>query len=292
MPNPNLGLPRQIARSRFLRLFAYSCGSAVVLAACSSGTAGSSAGDSATGNSTTPAVNSSTSAPAASGPALTVGTEATYPPFSFRDLQSGEIVGYDVDVAREVAKRLGREIEFVPTPWKSMLASLDAKRFDFVANQVSVSPERAQQYAFSEPYTVSGIVVLVNNDNPKNIQGVADIKGKTVGTTQGSNYAEAAEKAGANLKYYQGIAQVLTDLQQNRIDAALNDRFYALTELKKTNYKVKAVGEPFDETQSAFAFQKDNVQLRDDVNRVLSEIKQDGTLTKISEKWFGEDVSS
>jgi L-cystine transport system substrate-binding protein len=266
---------RSMTRAAFLRLFALGVGGAIALTACTS-------------TSTAP-ISSSSSNP--SGEPLIVGTEGTYPPFSFRDLQSGDLTGYDIEVAQEVAKRLGRPVEFVPTQWKSMLASLDAKRFDFVANQVSVTPERQQQYAFSEPYTVSGAVVLVNNDNPKQIQGIDDLDGKVVGTTQGSNFADAAKEAGAEVRFYPGIAQVLTDLQQNRIDAALNDRLYALTELKETNYSVKAVGEPFTTETTAFAFQKDNTELQSEVNRVLNEMKQDGTLTTIAQKWFGEDVS-
>lgn len=261
-----------ITRSQFLRLFVLGAGSTIVLAACNN-------------------QSSSGSNSATAGQALTVGTEGTYPPFSFRDVKNNELTGYDIEVAREVAKRLNRDVEFVPTQWKSMLASLDAKRFDFVANQVTVTPEREQQYSFSEPYTVSGAVVIVSNDNPKQIQSVTDLKGKVVGTTQGSNFAKAAEEAGAEIKYYTGIAQVLTDLQQNRIDAALNDRLYVLTELKTANYRVKAVGEPFSKESTAFAFRKDNQELRDQVNRILSEIRQDGTLANISNKWFGEDVS-
>lgn len=271
---------RLLTRSRFLQWLALGLSSTALLVAC--GVAPSNSG-SDTANSNSSATPSKT--------ALVVGTEGTYPPFSFRDLQTNELTGYDIDVAKEVAKRLGRSIDLVPTQWKSMLASLDAKRFDFVANQVTVTPEREQQYAFSEPYTVSGAVVIVSDKNPKNIQGVADLKDKVVGTTQGSNFAKAAQDAGADVKYYPGIAQVLTDLQQNRVDAALNDRLYVLTELKKANYQVKAVGDPFSKEVTAFAFQKDNTELRDEVNRVLDEMKQDGTLANISKKWFGEDVS-
>lgn len=261
-----------ITRSQFLRFFGLGISSTFLLAACNN--------RSTSGNTSTTTEK-----------ALTVGTEGTYPPFSFRDVKNNEITGYDIEVAKEVAKRLKRNVEFVPTQWKSMLASLDAKRFDFVANQVTVTPERQQQYSFSEPYTVSGAVVIVSNDNPKQIQSAADLKGKVVGTTQGSNFAKAAKEAGAEIKYYTGIAQVLTDLQQNRVDAALNDRLYVLTELKTANYKVKAVGEPFSKESTAFAFRKDNQELRDQVNRVLGEIRQDGTLASISNKWFGEDVS-
>jgi cystine transport system substrate-binding protein len=275
MMTNNVKFQQKFTRAKFLRLFALGCSTAVVLVACGTNPTASSNGSTAESKQT-----------------LVVGTEGTYPPFSFRDLKSNQLAGYDIDIATEVAKRLGRQVEFVPTQWKSMLASLDAKRFDFVANQVSVTPEREKQFAFSEPYTVSGAVILVSDDNPKQIQDIAGLKGKTVGTTQGSNYAEAAKKAGADLKFYPGIAQVLTDLQQNRIDAALNDRLYALTELKQANYKVKSVGEPFDKQASAFAFNKDNEQLRNDVNKALDEMKKDGTIANISKKWFGEDVSS
>jgi L-cystine transport system substrate-binding protein len=267
---------KRLTRSKFLRLFALGGGSAIVLAACGSGPTGS----------------TSSSSASQSGQSLTIGTEGTYPPFSFKDLKTGELAGYDIEVAQEIAKRLGRKAEFVPTQWKSMLASLEAKRFDLVANQVGVTPEREQKLLFSEPYTVSGAVVIVSNDNPKNIQSVADLKGKVVGTTQGSNYADDAKKAGADVKFYSGAAQALTDLEQNRVDAALNDRLFVLTELKKSSYKVKAVGDPFDKNVSAFAFHKDNQALRDQFNTVLKEIKKDGTLANISKKWFGQDVSS
>ncbi len=278
MTTDGLKWQMKVARSKFLRLFVLGYASAMILAACNS-------------SSSNPATSSSPTT-SALGQELTVGTEGTYPPFSFRDLKTGELTGYDIEVAQEVAKRLGRPIQFVPTQWKSMLASLDAKRFDFVANQVTVTPEREKQFAFSEPYTVSGTVVIVSNDNPKKIQGVADLKGKVVGTTQGSNFAEVAQKAGAEVKYYSGIAQVLTDLQQGRIDAALNDRLYVLTELKKSDYRVKAVGESFGKESTAFVFNKDSEPLRDEVNQILGEITKDGTLDGISKKWFGQDVSN
>ncbi|WP_425711925.1 transporter substrate-binding domain-containing protein [Fictibacillus sp. Mic-4] len=221
---------------------------------------------------------------------LTIGTEATYPPFSYRDKKTNDIVGYDVDVAKEVAKRLHMKAKFVPTPWANMFSSLDSKRFDMVANQVSIDEKRKQKYDFSTPYTVSGGRVIVNQNN-NDIKSFNDLKGKTVGTTQGSNYAQAAEKAGANVKYYKGIAQVLSDLNVNRIDAAMNDKLFILSELKKTDYKVKAVGKPFNKQVMGFAFRKGNEQLVKKVNKALADMKKDGTLAKISKKYFGADVS-
>jgi L-cystine transport system substrate-binding protein len=221
---------------------------------------------------------------------LTIGTEATYPPFSYRDKKTNDITGYDVEVAKEVAKRLDMKPKFVATEWKNMFTSLDSKRFDLVANQVTITDERKQKYVFSDPYTVSGGQVIVNKDN-NDIKSIDDLKGKVVGTTQGSNYAAEAEKAGAKIKYYKGIAQVLTDLDVNRVDAAMNDQLFILTELKKTDYKVKAVGEPFNKNEMAFAFRKEDKELTEKVNKALEEMKKDGTLKEISENYFGEDVS-
>lgn len=221
---------------------------------------------------------------------LTIGTEATYPPFSFRDPKTNDITGYDVDVAREVAKRIGMKAKFVPTEWKGMFSSLDTKRFDMIANQVTITDERKEKYDFSIPYTISGGQVIVHQDNTE-IKGIEDLKGKKVGTTQGSNYAKAAEEAGADVKYYKGIAQVLADLNVKRIDAALNDRLFIQQELKDSDYNVKAVGDTFNKSTTAFAFRKNEDELLEKVNNALKEMKEDGTLAKISKKYFGEDVS-
>lgn len=222
---------------------------------------------------------------------LTIGTEGVYKPFSYKNLKTGKLTGYDVEVAREVAKRIGMKPVFKPTPWKSMFASLNTKRFDMVANQVSVTKKREKSYAFSIPYTYSGGRVIVNKSNTS-IHGLKDLKGKTVGTTKGSNYAKVAQQAGAKVKYYKGIEEALKDLSLNRIDAALNDRLFILTQLKKSNEPIKAVGPEFDQTKMAFAFRKQGSgKLIQKVNKALKGMKKDGTLAKISKKWFGENVS-
>lgn len=222
---------------------------------------------------------------------LTIGTEGVYKPFSFKDLKTGKLTGYDVEVARAVAKRIGMKPVFKPTPWKSMFASLNSKRFDMIANQVAITKDRKKNYAFSIPYTYSGGQIIVNKNNTS-IHSLKDLKGKVVGTTQGSNYAAIAKKAGAKVKYYKGIAEALKDLSLGRIDAALNDRLFILTQLKKSHEPVKAVGKVFDKTKMGFAFRKNGSgQLVKKVNKALKSMKKDGTLAKISKKWFGENVS-
>lgn len=221
---------------------------------------------------------------------LKIGTEGTYKPFSFKNLETGELTGYDVAVAREVAKRIGMEAEFVTTPWKGMIGALESKRFDMIANQVGINEKRKNNYAFSNPYTYSGARVIVNKDNTS-IHGFDDLKGKVVGTTKGSNYAAYAKEAGAKLKYYKGIDQVLKDVGSGRIDAGLNDRLFILTQLDAKK-KLKAVGEAAHSTKMAFMFrQKGSQELIQKVNKALKEMKKDGTIAEISEKWFGANVS-
>ena len=218
---------------------------------------------------------------------ITVGTEATYPPFTYKD--KGELMGYDIDVLNEAAERAGYKVEYEAMDFKGLVPALDAERIDMIANQMSITPEREEKYAFSDPYAVSGAQVIVGSDN-NDIQGVEDLDGKLVGSTQGSVYAQMAEEAGAEVKYYKGANQVLQDLEVGRLDAALNDRLFILTELEKTGYDVKAGGDIFNTSEAGFMTRQDSDVL-DKLNDALAEMKEDGTMKEIGEKYFGEDIS-
>lgn len=218
---------------------------------------------------------------------ITVGTEATYPPFTYKD--KGELTGYDIDVLNEAAKRANFKVEYEAMDFKGLVPALDANRIDLIANQMSITPEREEKYAFSDPYAVSGARVIVASDN-NDIKGIEDVEGKVVGSTQGSVYAKLAEEAGAEVKYYKGANQVLQDLQVGRLDAALNDRLFILTELEKTGYDVKAVGDIFNTSETAFMARQDN-EVLGKLDEALKEMKEDGTIAEIGEKYFGEDIS-
>lgn len=218
---------------------------------------------------------------------ITVGTEATYPPFTYKD--KGEITGYDIDVLNEAAERAGYTVEYEPMDFKGLVPALDAERIDMIANQMSITPEREEKYAFSTPYAVSGAQVIVASDN-NDIQGIDDLDGKVVGSTQGSVYAQLAEEAGAEVKFYKGANQVLQDLQVGRLDAALNDRLFILTELEKTGYDVKAVGDVFNKSEAGYMTRQDSDVL-EGLNEAIAEMQEDGTMAEIGEKYFGEDIS-
>ncbi len=223
---------------------------------------------------------------------VTVGTEGTYAPFTYHD-KDGKLTGYDVEVTRAVADKLGIKVEFKETQWDSMMAGLKAGRFDVVANQVGLtSPERQATFDKSEPYSWSGAVLVARNDS--NIKSIADIKGVKTAQSLTSNYGEKAKAAGADLVAVDGLAQSLTLIEQKRADATLNDELAVLDYLKKNpNAGVKIVwSAPADEkVGSGLIVNKGNDEAVAKFSTAINELKADGTLKKLGEQFFGKDIS-
>jgi cystine transport system substrate-binding protein len=245
---------------------------ALTLAACG----GDSSGDGAAGGD--------------GGATLKIATEGTYKPFTFHDKTNNKLTGYDVEVADAIGKKLGRKIEYSETTFDSIFAGLEAKRYDVVANQVSVTPERQAKYAFSKPYTVSTGVVVTRADD-SSVKTAADIKGKKSAQSSTSNWGEAARKGGAKVEAVEGFTQAITLLKQGRVDITINDNLAVLDYLKTSgDNSVKIAAKIGETTDQAFAFRKDS-PLAAEFDKALQELRTDGTIAKISEKWFGEDVS-
>jgi len=234
---------------------------------------------------------SDSSDPIKSAGVLRVGTEGVYPPYSFHDpKQGGQLAGYDVDVARAVAERLGVEVEFVETPWDAMFAALEADRFDIVANEVTISEERKQKYDLSEPYSISqGVIVTRKDDN--SINSVADLKGKRSAQNPTSNWAEIARNAGAEVVSVNGFSEAITVLNDGRVDAVINDSITVLAyQAEHPDAPLKVTTIPDERGEQAFAARKDS-GLLPELNTALDELRADGTLTKISEKYLDVDLS-
>jgi cystine transport system substrate-binding protein len=221
---------------------------------------------------------------------IRIGTEGTYKPFSFHDEKTEKLTGFDVDVAKEVAKRMGVKAQFVEIPWDGMLTSLKTGKIDMVANQVGIKPERKEKFDFSEPYTVSYAQIVVRKDN-QSIKGLKDLKGKKAGQTPTSNFGKMAKDAGATIVAYDDMMSAMKDVAAGRIDFSLNDRLAVAEMLKTTNLPLKTVGEQLERSESAFPVPKGNPALVKAINQALDSMKKDGTLKKISEKWFGMDVT-
>lgn len=220
---------------------------------------------------------------------LLVGTEGTYPPFTYHD-ESGKLTGFDVEIAEEIASRLGVKAKFMETQWDAMFAGLDSKRFDMIANQVGINEERMEKYDFSEPY-ISSVAVLVTQKGNTDVKAFEDIDGLKSAQSLTSNYAEIAKSNGAELVGVDGFNQAIELLNSKRVDVTINDNLSVLDFLKqKPDANIQIVDEASDAAQSGLMFNKGNETLVEAVNEALNEMIEDGTYDKISDKWFGENV--
>ncbi|WP_280276138.1 transporter substrate-binding domain-containing protein [Nocardia wallacei] len=221
---------------------------------------------------------------------LKVGTEGTYAPFSFQG-PDGKLTGYDVEVVQAVAGKLGKRVEFVQTPWDALFAGLESKRFDLVANQVTVNPDREQKYSLSQPYTTSDGVIVTRADKP-GITTLPDLNGKVCAQSSTSNWSKVASGAGCKVEAVEGFVQAIQLLKNGRVDATVNDTL-AVGEYTKTtsDTSVKVSGKTGETSHQAFAARKDSGALTSEVNGALDALRADGTLARISDKYFGTDVS-
>ncbi|MDR1432336.1 MAG: transporter substrate-binding domain-containing protein [Propionibacteriaceae bacterium] len=229
---------------------------------------------------------------AALGGKIVFGTEGTYAPFTYHDTASNELVGYDIEVARAVAEKLGVTAEFQETAWDGIFAALEAGRFNAVSNEVEITDARKEKYDMTEPYSVSYPVVLTRTDNTT-INTVADLKGKTTGQAAGSNWGAKAESYGASVEPVPGFSEAAAAVKQGRIDFTLNDALTIadyFTTTKDTELKI-AVEITDDKVYQGFAFNKDS-GLLPAVNAAITELRTDGTLAAIGQKYFGKDISS
>lgn len=223
---------------------------------------------------------------------LTVATEGTYRPFSFHDDGgAGDLTGFDVEIIQAVADKLGLEVKFQETQWDAIFAGLDAGRFDVIANQVSVNDEREAKYLFSTPYTVSpGVIVVADDDD--SISSFADLDGKSTAQSLTSNWYELATDSGAKVEAVEGWAQAVELLRQGRVDATVNDKLTFLDyETTNSPTGLKIAAETDEAGTQAFVFTKDKEALVEAVDGALEELRADGTLAEISDKYFGEDVT-
>lgn len=222
---------------------------------------------------------------------LKVATEGTYSPFSFHAKGTDELTGYDVEVAKAVGTQLGMDVQFSETQFDAIFAGLEAKRYDVIANQITVNPERQAKYLFSTPYTVStGVVVTKAGDH--SVTSLADVKGKTSAQSTTSSFADTARKAGAKVEAVEGFTQAVTLLKQGRVDVTINDSLAVLEYQKSTgDTSVKIAAEIDQPSEQALVLRKDEAPLQGKVDGALQALRADGTLKKISDKYFGEDVS-
>ena len=223
---------------------------------------------------------------------IVVAMEGTWAPWTYHD-DNNDLVGYDVEVAQNIAEKLGVEVEFVEGEWDGLLAGLDAGRYDIMVNGVGVTDERAEKYNFSTPYAYNKTAVIVRGDYDE-ISSMEDLKGKKTANTISSTYAAQAEVYGATVTPVDDLNQTIELLLSNRIDATLNAEV-VFNDYKKehpdSNIKIATYSDQVEEIAIPIRKGDDTVTLLEAVNDALDEMAKDGTLTELSEKYFGMDIS-
>lgn len=217
---------------------------------------------------------------------LRVGSETTFPPFEFTE--GDKYVGFDVDLADAVAKKMGYKMEFKSMGFDALIPGLQSNDIDMIAAGINATPERAKAVIFSEPYFKEGGFIVVVNKSNTTINSMADLAGKNVVTQIGTIPTDLAKKAGANVKEVDSNSQAFNELKAGTADATILDNAVAMYYLKQGgNADLKMVGQPTDPEGTVWAFRKSDTALRDQANKALEELKADGTYQKIYEKWFG-----
>ena len=280
-------------RRTFISLMSVMAAAGVLtLAGCSSNSGSSAAASGAASSAASTGAADQLAAIQANGK-LVVALEGAWQPWSYHD-ESDTLVGYDVEVSRAIAEKLGVEPEYVESDWDSLFAGLDAGRFDIVCNGVEVTDERAKTYDFTTPYGYIHTALAVRKDN-EDIKSFEDLKGKTTANSLASTYMELAESYGATVQGIDTLEETIQLLTAGRIDATLNAdvSFYDYLNVHP-DADFKLVAQTEDASHVAIPVRKgdDSASLLEAINTALDELRTDGTLKALGEKYFGQDISS
>ena len=222
---------------------------------------------------------------------IVIATEGTWSPWTFHD-KEGKLTGYDIEVGRLIAQKLGVKPQFVEGKWDGLLAGISAGRYDIMINGVDMTPERQKAYRFTDPYAYNRTVVMVSAQN-NSIKSMQDLKGKVTANTISSTYAEIAEKYGAKVDGVDDLNQTFELLLSGRIDATLNAEVVYYDYMKvhpQAAIKIAAIDEQV--TSVGIPLKKEGTEkLQTELNKILSDLRNSGELTKLSNQFFGTDIS-
>ena len=239
-----------------------------------------------------PAAPAATPAPAAVTK-IVVGLDDNFPPMGFRN-EKNELIGFDIDMAKEAAKRLGLEVEFKPIDWSAKEAELSGKRVDALWNGLTITEERKQNILFTAPYMENHQIIVISANAP--IQTKADLAGKVVGAQEGSSAVDAVKKEDAvfasfkEFKTFGDNVTALMDLATGRLDAVVVDEVVGRYYVAKKPADYAIIEENFGTEDYGVGVRKDDTDLNTRLDKALDEMKKDGTAATIATKWFGKDI--
>lgn len=218
---------------------------------------------------------------------LTFAMSGLLKPLNYKENE--KLVGFDVEIGNEIAKRIGLEPNPVTNPWETILQGLRGEKYDAIIGSMTATEERAKQVDFSDPYYISGATVFISSKN-KDIKSLDDLKGKTIGVMQASTYVEDAKKYTDKIKEFPSEIYALQDLPPGRLDAVITDKIVGISAMKESGLEIQTVGEEIKREEIAVAIKKDNQVLLEAINKAIADMVADGTYKDISTKWFGKDL--
>ncbi|CDZ99328.1 L-cystine-binding protein TcyA precursor [Metalysinibacillus saudimassiliensis] len=220
---------------------------------------------------------------------IKIGLEGAFPPFSYHDAK-GTLTGFEYEIADQIAKDLGVKPEYIETKWDSLIAGLDVDKYDFVINNIAVTDERKEKYDFTSPYMKSNAVIAIHEDDDS-IKKASDYKGKKSSQTVTSNFAQIARDLGAEIVPTEDLTKSIELVAEKRADGTIHDQVTFLTYFQeKPESPLKLVDEVLQSVDIAILLNQKQDPLRDEINAIIKKRSEDGTFTKISEKYFDSDI--
>ncbi|WML48446.1 transporter substrate-binding domain-containing protein [Neobacillus sp. PS3-34] len=220
---------------------------------------------------------------------IDIGIEGAYPPFNYFD-GNNKLIGFDVDIANEITKRMGVKPNYVPTPWDTIIGGLLTKKYDIILSSMAITEERKQKVDFTDPYYHTGAQLFVNGDNSDIKDPEKDIKGKKIGVAIGTTFEKKATELGANVVNYKSDLLTFQDLANKRVEGVITDKAVGSRMIKEKGYGFKSVGGMMFQDAAGITLNKHEEALKAEINKQLKSMMDDGTYAEISKKWFGEDI--
>lgn len=223
---------------------------------------------------------------------IVIAMEGQWAPWTYHD-ESGDLVGYDTEVGKAIAEKLGVQAEFVEGEWDGLFTGLDGGRYDVIINGVEITEERTNKYDFATPYAFIKTALVVSNDNT-DIKSFDDLNGKKTSNSLGSTYADMALDKGADVQNVDTLSETIDMVTSGRVDATLNAEvsFYDyLTEHPDAPINIVALTDEASEVAIPLVKGEDNASLKAAIDKAVEELSKDGTLTELSNKYFGSDIS-
>ena len=232
---------------------------------------------------------------ASSSKVLRVGIDDTYPPMEYKD-EAGNLVGFDIELAKEIGTRMGKEVQFVSTAWSAIFTALNSDKYDCIISSLSITDERKKTIAYTRAYVANSQVIVVKSDNTT-ITSEKDLKDKIVAVQLGTTSEEACNEFTKvtpfkDFKKYEAMTEALSELKIGRVDAVVCDLVIGKYFVAKDKASYKSVLTTLPNEPIGIGFKKSNSKGAEEVDKILGDMMTDGSLKAISEKWFGDDMTS